>query len=655
MQNFSIGLSGLSAAQKALDIIGNNMANAATEGYHRQRVELAPAYMAQVGLVLLGGGVDVTGVTRLIDNILEQEILRQQSSLEQVRCEFNSLRTVENTFAELSGGSLGTVIDEFFNALQDLSVHPGEIVWQNQVVSAAENLAWRFRMLDEFLAGLENGIALEAASTVQEINTLTSQIAGLNDNIRRMEIGGGQTNNLRDERDQLISKLSELVGVETLAREFGVVDVTVAGIPVVTGVDAIALEVGLREDGNLGVSIPGVYSYITDVEGGRLGGQLSLRNDILVNIHQDLNDLAGAIIQQINRYHVQGAGSEGSFTQLTGHLMLSENLAEFDPPLSSGRIYIRVTDASTGAVTRNAIDVDPSSDTLTTIAAAISAITGVSATVNASNKLAISADANYEFDFLPAVLSGPTAGTLTGAAPPTISVSGIYTGAVNDTLRFTVSGSGSVGNGNLQLEVRDGGGAGNVIAILNVGQGYAAGDFLDIDNGIRVSLGAGDFGAGDSFDVDVLADSDTSGLLAAVGMNTFFSGATARDIAVRSDIVESPGRVATALGVDMADNTNALRLAGLRDQSLSILDGLTPGEFYRRLVTDIGQQLSTRQMHEENLEVIMRNLADQRSDISGVNINDEAAQMLVFEQMFQAMAKYLNTVHTSLLTVMEIL
>ena len=77
MDSFSIGISGLEAAQRAFEIIGNNVANAATDGYHRQRIELRPAYSPQVGALLLGGGVDVVGITRLIDGLLEQEILRQ--------------------------------------------------------------------------------------------------------------------------------------------------------------------------------------------------------------------------------------------------------------------------------------------------------------------------------------------------------------------------------------------------------------------------------------------------------------------------------------------------------------------------------------------------------------------------------------------------
>ena len=98
-------------------------------------------------------------------------------------------------------------------------------------------------------------------------------------------------------------------------------------------------------------------------------------------------------------------------------------------------------------------------------------------------------------------------------------------------------------------------------------------------------MSPGDFAAGDNLDVDAFAATDTSGVLAAVGLNTFFLGSDAADIAICSDIVDSPGRVAAALGADMTDNTNIMRLAALKDQSLSTLDNLTPIEFYRRMVT----------------------------------------------------------------------
>ena len=102
MDSFGIGISGLKAAQTAFDIIGNNIANAATEGYHRQRLNLTPAYSSQVEGVLLGGGVDIAGITRMIDDFLQKEVFRQQSSLEQVSQELATLRSVESSFGELS-------------------------------------------------------------------------------------------------------------------------------------------------------------------------------------------------------------------------------------------------------------------------------------------------------------------------------------------------------------------------------------------------------------------------------------------------------------------------------------------------------------------------------------------------------------------------
>lgn len=656
MTDFSIGISGLDAAQKALNVIGNNIANAATPGYHRQRIELTPAFSVQIGDIILGGGVDVAGVTRVINTLLEQEILRQQSSLNQLAQELGTLRTIENAFGELIvGGSLSVRINEFFGAINDLCNHPGEIVWQEQVVTSAQAMAGQFRTLGQFLDTSKEQIVLEAQNTVDQINTLVNHIAELNDNIERKEIIGAQANDLRDQRDQCISELSELIGVETITREHGVTDVSAAGVPVVIGTSAFELEVSLQEDGRLGITVAGDYNYNENVQSGRLGGLFSLINEIIPEIHNGLDDLANAIIKQINQYHVQGVGSEGSFTKLTGWPMANDLLADFDPPITSGDIYIRVTDTDTDTITRHKISIPADADSLTTLAAYItSSVPGVKASVPTS-KLVIEQDGeNYRFDFLPAVLPEPTASTLTGS-PPTISISGIYTGTDNDTLQFTVVGNDSVGNGTLQLEVRDNGGAGDIITTLNVGSGYAAGDKLDLGNGIKISLSTGDLNADETFDVDVFADTDTSGLLAAAGINTFFSGSTATDIAVCSDISNSPTLIATALGAETTDNANALRMAGLKDEAVSSLNDMTPGEFYNKLVTDTGQSLSIKQMRHDNMEIILQNLNNQQSETSGVNINDEAAQMLIYEQMFQAMSKYLNTIRTSLLTLMEII
>lgn len=657
MSNYSIGINGLNAAERALDVIGNNIANVATEGYHRQRIEFSPADSTLEGQLLFGTGVDVDGVTRMIDSFLDQEITRQYSSLEQVERELATLQTVESALGELSTeqSGLNAAIDRFFSSLRDLSAHPGDGTWQNQVVSDAGAMASQFRTLGEFLTKLDAQLQLETQNSVETINALTSQIAQLNGRIQQVEIGGGTANNLRDQRDQLISDVAALISVETQSRPYGVVDVIIAGMPVVMGTTTVELEAGLNDSSEMGISVKGAGDYTTSISGGSVGGLLALKNTLVSDVRTKLDAVATAIIQNINQYHVQGVGSSGSFTSLAGWSMSSENPADYGSSVIDGNIYIRVTNTSTGAVTRNTIAVDVSADSLSSIATDISAITGLNATV-VNSKLNISAEANYKFDFLPAVLSSPTASTLSGSSP-TISVSGIYDGSANDTFTFTVSGTGAVGNGNLQLVVTDG--SANTVATLNVGSGYVSGEALEVGNGIKIALTTGPLGAGslndsETFAVDAFADTDTSGLLAAVGMNAFFFGSAAEDIAVCSSISASPALVATSIGPDMNDNANALKLAGVQNEAISSLGSVTCSEYYRQLVTDVGLKVSMRDVQRDNAEQIVKNLESRRNDVSGVDINQEAAELLIYQQMFAAMAKYIATVQSSMASLMEV-
>jgi flagellar hook-associated protein 1 FlgK len=651
MQNYAIGLSGLNAAQTALDLVGNNIANAATDGYHRQRVEFSPSTTGEVEGVTQGAGVDVVGVTRMVDTLLEREIMQQESAYGQVSQELSLLNSVETSFGEFAEtGGLNATMDAFFDALQGLSAHPLEQVWRNETISSAESLAAEFRRLGDMLAGLQDQVVLEAQNATESINGLTSQIAELNGQIQRIEIGGKQANNLRDRRDYLIIELSRLVGVEVQEREYGAVDVSIGGLPVVAGAISVNLEAGLSDDRSLEVCAAGSEGYGLRIQGGELGALVSLKNDLLEGFQTDLDTLAKGIIDQVNHYHVQGLGLEGSFQQLTGWAIDGMDLSA-DMSVTDGAFYVRVTETATGQVARYAVDVDVSADTPESIAARIDAIDGLSASIG-SSRLHIVADGGYTFDFLPAVLPEPAATDFTAGSVPVVSASGVYTGDENERFTFTVAGDGSVGNGALRLDVTDAGG--DTVGTFNVGAGYAAGDSIDLGNGIRIALSTGELNDGDSFEIEAYASTDTSGFLAAAGMNAFFSGSGASDMRICDEVANSPKRIATALGGDFTDNLAAVRLAAIRDETVESLGAVTPGEYYRRIAADLGQQVSLRQSRQENIEAMVQNLEKHRSDLSSVNINDEAAQLLIFEKMFQAMAKYLNSVQTTMTTLMDI-
>jgi flagellar hook-associated protein 1 FlgK len=244
----------------------------------------------------------------MIDELLEVEVLRQQSALGQVSQELSTLRGIEAAFGELTGGSgLNALIDNFFNALGGLSAHPEQIVYQDEVLSAAEAMASRCRMLGDYLTNIETRIRLQADNVVDQINALAGQIAGLNGQIQRVEMGGARANNLRDQRDQFINQLSELTIVGTQQRDFGVVDVDIGGVSIVMGADTVRIEAGLNSEGLLGITSAGAFAYQTTIEGGKLGGLLMLHNTTAADIESDLNTLAQTIIRQVNQYHVGGS------------------------------------------------------------------------------------------------------------------------------------------------------------------------------------------------------------------------------------------------------------------------------------------------------------------------------------------------------------
>ena len=142
---------------------------------------MSPSYSVSNGNLLVGGGVDVTGVTSVVDKYLEQEILKQQSTLNQNTQESNTLSDIETAFGELSTSSTGlsTYISNFFNAISNLSAHPDEISYQNEVLATGGEMTNQFNTLGKYLDNLKAETKLQADDDVKQINMLSGQIAKL--------------------------------------------------------------------------------------------------------------------------------------------------------------------------------------------------------------------------------------------------------------------------------------------------------------------------------------------------------------------------------------------------------------------------------------------------------------------------------------------
>ena len=235
MAGYEIGISGIHAAQKALTIIGNNIANAATEGYHRQAINLVPATDAYSNGAMVGQGVQYAGVIRNIDTVLETEILRQESSLSEMGRRLEMLRTVESAFGELTTGGLTTAMDDFFASFHDLSMRPEDVNIQSEVLSKAQTLVSQMNNISMIVSNMNEMTYSESLATVERINLLAEQIAVLNQEVYNQKMRGFDPNNTLDQRDKLITELGRLIGIRTHVRDNGMVDIVASDFSLVIG------------------------------------------------------------------------------------------------------------------------------------------------------------------------------------------------------------------------------------------------------------------------------------------------------------------------------------------------------------------------------------------------------------------------------------
>ena len=303
-----------------------------------------------------------------------------------------------------------------------------------------------------------------------------------------------------------------------------------------------------------------------------------------------------------------------------------------------------MTNSATGETTRTAVSIDPSQDTAATLATKLSSVANLTASV-ADSKLHLQADNGYTFDFLPALSSAPTTSTLSGTSQPTIS--GNYTGDKNQDFTFTVTSAGQVSvDSDVSVEVRNG--AGELVKTLNLGSGYAAGTAVEITEGVSVAFSAGELKSSEGFTAKALATSDSTGVLAAAGLNTFFTGTGASSIAVADDIQKDSGRFAFASGSDMSDNTNALGMLKVGSRKTADLNNATLSDAFDQTVTAVGQRVETSKARSAAIDSAMQQLKSLQDKVSGVDINQETANMLTCQNYYQAIAKFLSVTDESL-------
>jgi flagellar hook-associated protein FlgK len=638
MSNLTIGLSGLIVAQRALDIVATNIANANTEGYHRQTPMISPVSLDSPYSPSIGGA-EITEVRRAMDGLLESEILRNQPLQGQLTQELMTLQSIESSLGQLGSQGLTTALAQFFGDMRELAAQPQSSAQLQQTVWSAELLAEQFRNLGTFLMETADSLKTEAQDIVSQVNQLTGRIAELNTQILAGVNRGGSANLLADQRDQLVRELSEIIPIQTNgSMNTGSRDIMAWGAPLVIGGHATELTLGMNSAGKLGVSMKDSSLVETNVSGGRLGALIGLRNNVITQLCDQLDTLANQVITSVNRLHVQGVGSSGAFEELTGGPVDSGVLSDSLPQVEAGSFWVRVTNTATGEVSRYKIDLDPAEDMLADVAARLDGVDHLSAFI-ADSRLKIMADNGYTFDFRPGVEAQPTSTSLTGTAAPTIS--GNYSGSENTTYTFTIQGTGQVGiTDGLALKVYSGG---ELVNTLSIGSGYAAGQRLAVADGVYVAMSLGTLTDGEQFTVEALAQSDSAGFLAAAGINTLFAGSSALTMNVNDEVLSDASRLAVSASPGGSDNLNALAMANLEDRKQAALGQFTPAEHLQLFISSIGQRVALAKSRQESSSQIIQQLENQRNGISGVDINEEAAKLMMLERLFQACSKVINS------------
>jgi len=655
MSLYTVGLSALDASQDALNLIGNNLANADTTGYHEQVMDLTEADPTQIGNLSVGSGVQVADTRRIIDQPLETAITNQTFSLADTTAQLNTLQQVQTELSP-SSGSIGDDIEQFFNDVTQLATDPSDTTQRTVVIGDAQNLANTFNSLSGSLSQVQSGLDTQLSNSVSDINSLAQQIAQLNGQIENASTSGSTPNNLLDQRDQLINQLAGDINVQVIPANLNQVNVMAGGTPLVVGNQNNTLQYSIAGGDQGQVTATGSSTPLT-VTGGQVSGLLAVRNQSLADVQSQLNTLAGAVAQQVNNVQATGIGLSGPSTSLSGTNAVNNVNAPLDNaglafPPQAGTLYVSVTDLSTGTSTLTPVNINPSTQSLNDVANALSAVPNIQATTNPQTGIMqITAQPGYAFDFAGQLPSSPNTSGYTGTATP--QVGGQYTGTSNGTYNFQVVGSGTVGvTPNLELAVTDS--AGNSIATLNIGQGYSPGTPLTVANGITVQLASGTANNGDTFSTPVVAQPDSAGILTALGLGTFFTGSTASDIAVQPAILNNPNLLAASLNGDSGDNSNLTRLAALQTQPVLANGTQTMTQNFDAIVGNVATLVQSLTNQQTSQQALGQQLQTQQQSISGVDTNDELINLMNFQQQYETASEYIGTVNSTFQSLIDI-
>ena len=311
----NISLSGLKANQAGLNVTGHNISNINTEGYTRQQVELDTARPVKLQQGIFGMGVNIAEVRRYREAAIDRQFRNQNQFLGNLNKQSETLSLIEGIINEPSDTGLQNAIKNFFNSLQDLATNPESSSVRTTVREQGNSLSKIFNQVRSQLDQIRHNKNFEILDTVTEINQFLQQIANLNIEISHIEALGERANDMRDTRDNLLDKLSRLIDMRAVEDPTNSTTiVTITGQAFVVIDNALQLKVKSVNEG--GKEVIKILNPTDDRQmkptSGELSGLLEVRDRIIPELIEQIDELAAAIINEVNAVHRQGYGLQGN-------------------------------------------------------------------------------------------------------------------------------------------------------------------------------------------------------------------------------------------------------------------------------------------------------------------------------------------------------
>jgi flagellar hook-associated protein 1 FlgK len=668
---YNTGVSGLLAAQQQLATTGHNIANVNTEGFNRQRAEQNSSVGLYSGGNFVGSGTYVQDITRIYNQFTYKEQLNNQSNLGNADTLHKDLDQL-NEIMSFSGTAINSSIDKLYQTMNSIADNPSDLGLRSIALSQANVLATDFSTLNENIDQLEKSANGEIEQMANKISQISFELAKINEQILQSQdlSLNGQPNDLLDKRDQLVGELGELTSVNTIVDANGVMTVMIGnGATLVAGITPLSVSVvsGNPDPKVTELRIVGSNSSVAlngSVLGGSIAAKFELRDEHLSQLRREVDRMAMAISQTLNQSQSQGLDLNAQqglniFTDINTPALQQGRV--LSPSTNTGNLSasINITDISKVPTDEFEIRFDGTDYIMTNMNDGSLQNLGApgSGTYTPSNP-------DYGFEFTE--LSGTPATDDNYLIRPTQDSASLMSVTLTDGKG--IAASTAVGVDVSSNNISDG-----KVNITNVTDPVAARAFADVANsGLLVDVYESSAGVYSYrvYDADSASPPPTPpSTVGAITSGTFLSGNSAlidmppspATAAFQIEITGQPkGQGALApeeftIGdaFGLGNGGNATLMALTQEKGVLNNGGETFSQSLAISTSDIGAKASSAELVSETAEALHTQAYNRNQEISGVNLDEEAANLMRFQQAYQASSRIISIANTIFDTLLQ--